>query len=183
MVRRCGLGLVVLIMSLGRGFGRGLRRLRHQQGHPDSELVGVTELGSVGVKDVGPASRRAEFTLGNRGEGVAAAYCDDAPAPVGDPLIQIRNSESPANLQPVGATSQHRGVRRRDLAPVWAISVVPLGQAPEIIACLHYVVAASVLDPLRPGCRRGRGWRCDLSRLDDRCHWLGRSRCGLGLAI
>ena len=118
-------------MSPGRGLGRRLLRLRHQKPHPDGELVRVGELGPVGVKDVSPASRCAEFALGNRGERVAAAYGDDAITR--NARIQIRNLESPANLQPVRPAREHRGVRRRDLAPFSAISVVLLGQAPEII--------------------------------------------------
>ena len=135
--------------------GRGLAAAPSAAAPSDASRRRARRGRSAGLwrEDVSPASRCAEFALGNRGERVAAAYGDDAMAPL-RPIIQIRNLESPADLQPVGRQSAP-WVRGRDLAPLSAISVVPLGQAPEIITCLHHVMR-SCHRPARPECRRAR---------------------------
>ena len=89
-------------------------------------------------------------------------------------IVKIRNLQSPANLQPIRPTGQHRRIRRRDLAPISAISVVPLSQTPQIVARLHHVVMPVVIDSLCSW-SSGRLRRELLGRLDDQWTRLLRS--------
>ena len=105
-------GSAMLITIVDRGFGYGLLcRLRQGQAHSHGKLIGVAELSAVGVKDLGPASCRAEFRLGNRGERVTAPYSDKAPTLTSHAFIKIGDLESPSDLQPVRSSGQHRGIR------------------------------------------------------------------------
>ena len=121
---------------------------RQHQPHAYRELVGIAQLCSVDLEDVIPASRRAELALGNRGERVPATYGDHAIASR-QVLIKIRDPESPTDLQPVGASGQHRGVGGCDLAPVPTVPVVPLGETPEIVTGLHHMVLGVINSPVR----------------------------------
>ncbi len=104
----------------------------------------------------------AELTLRNGGEVVAATHGDDTPTCLGAALVKIRNLESPADPQSVRPPGQHLRVRRGDLAPISAISVVPLCQGPQVITCSHHMLMSRVIDSRSLG-RRGRFWwlRCD----------------------
>jgi hypothetical protein len=48
-------------------------------------------------------------------------------------VVKIQDFQSPANLEPIGAAGSAPWDCGRDLAPLSAISVVPLSQAPQII--------------------------------------------------
>ena len=84
-------------------------------------------------------------------------------------------ASSPSDLQPVRSAGQQLGIRGCDLAPLSAVSVVPLSQTPKIITHLHNMLVASVIDLFLPRRSQGRGLRSCLGRLDDQCHWPGRS--------
>ena len=65
-------------------------------------------------------------------------------SPAGSVLIQIEDPESPADLQPVRPTGQHRGVRCRNLPPFATVPVIPLGKAPQIVTSLHHMIVGMI---------------------------------------
>jgi hypothetical protein len=94
-------------------------------------------------RDAAPSSRSAIAERVSPRRTVIIRWCPSLRI-----IVKIRNLQSPANLQPIRPTGQHRRIRRRDLAPISAISVVPLSQAPQIVARLHHVVMPVVIDSL-----------------------------------
>ena len=96
----CGLGCRLRCLASGRGLGSwvglglglardpagsaGFSRRRpdrlgrfgpgHDQPQPDRQLVRIAQLGAVGPVELRPSGGGAELALGDRGQGVAAAY-------------------------------------------------------------------------------------------------------------
>src|SRR6187431_2827156 len=148
----------MLIMMLGFGCGCRLLQLGEQEAYADRQLIGIAELVAVCAEDLRPAGRCPQLALGNRGERVTVPYGDRPLAFVQAVMIEIRNRESPTDLQLVGAAREDRGIRGRDPAPLAPIAVVPLSQAPEIITGPYDVVMPGLVAMLRM--RRCGSWQC-----------------------